>query len=73
MSATTPRARVLRQAMTRCAPSRPCSQRCTCARAIVPLGEPALVVDASISVQRSGQWCPMFIDSRGLALLRVSA
>jgi hypothetical protein len=53
---------------TRCKPSRPCAQMLRCARAREAGAEE--VVDASVSLHSAGAWCSMFVDVRGLALLR---
>ena len=55
----------------RCRPSMPCSQRDQCARAAAPLARTTThcwtpTVDASICLHAGP--CPMFIDSRGIAL-----
>lgn len=49
----------------RCAPSS-CPQASRCARCNAVAGGTA-EIDASVSL-RTMRWCPMFIDSRGVAL-----
>lgn len=69
LNATTTRAHVLPLDIARCVPSRECLQRCNCARANDwPDSDRLVMVDGSVAAHTEGNWCPMFIDSRGLAL-----
>lgn len=57
-------------APARCVPrAQPCRQHCQCARS--DPNPHAAVIDATTYMHRTGEFCPMFIDRRGLALLRV--
>ena len=61
---------LLPRTVARCNPSGDCRQRGTCARAVCRKVKGSQVVDGSLCL-RAG-WCPMFLDVRGLALVRPS-
>lgn len=52
-----------------CVPEHPCSQAHVCARADARCCDPARSpIDASGLRHSGGSWCPLFIDTRGIAL-----
>lgn len=56
--------------LAQCIPSRACPQSERCARCDDRLTDPAeRVIDASVAVRRAGDWCALFLDIRGEALL----
>lgn len=55
--------------LAHCAPSTWCNQRAVCARADRRLCDPhEHVVDGTALRHSSGNWCPIFVDVRGVAL-----
>lgn len=70
LTATSTRAHALPLDIARCVPSRECPQRCSCARANDwPDSDRLVMVDGSVAAHTEGNWCPMFIDARGVNLL----